>query len=187
MSPLFQRASAIAIGSVTNIFTDRPWRSRTVRFAALVAVIGIGFWLKHAFQSEGAPNGASTGGGVHFDRPIPGYVRMAVSYIGGFLIGWTFRRFVKITLIVVASIVVWLGIAKFAGCDTTAFRQRIEHDAETAKEKAAHERDYLKGLLPSGTAAGLGVFWGFWRRSRGMALSSPPDAVNEPLPPAEKT
>jgi uncharacterized membrane protein (Fun14 family) len=95
-------------------------------------------------------------------------VKLSVSYIGGFLLGWTFRRFLKLTFLIVFAIIALLGAAKFAGCDTTKLHDQIAHDAETAKEKAKQERDYLKGFLPSSAAAAVGVFWGFWRRSRGL-------------------
>ena len=178
MSPLFQRASAVAIGSVTNVFLDRPWRSKTVRVALLIVVVGMGFWLKRTFQGTPESNG------IHFDHPVPWYVRLAVSYIGGFLLGWTFRRFLKLTFLIVVAIVALLSVVKFAGCDASALRAKVEHEAETAKEKAAHERDYLKGLLPSSLAAGVGVFWGFWRRSRGLDQAPPPNMAggNPPFP-----
>lgn len=180
MKPLLQRASAMVEGAVINEFTDRPWRSKTVRFAALVVVIGMGFWIKHAFQGN---TDSASGGGIHFNQPVPWYARLGISYIGGFLIGWTFRRFIRITFLIVCSVIALMAFAKFAGCDGTAFRTRVEHEAETAREKAREQRDYLKRLLPSGTAAGVGVFWGFWRRSRGMAAPPPPDVNSATSPP----
>src|SRR5271163_1487550 len=109
MTPLVQRASSLALGSVTSVFADHPWRSKSVRLAFLVVVIGMAFWIKNAF--EGSPtkphgtaitdssNTSGSAAGIHLDRPVPGYVKACASYIGGFLIGWTFRRFVKITFL----------------------------------------------------------------------------------------
>jgi len=70
------------------------------------------------------------------------------------------------------------------GCDAGKFRDQIGHYAHTAREKVWQERDYLRGFLPSGTAAGFGVFWGFWRRSRGIpGPAVPPDLAGGNPPP----
>ncbi len=195
--PIFQRASSAAVGSFTRVFLDRPWRAKSVRAAALITLLGMAFWLKGAFQGDTAkpsdpppPGATQPSGGWNFSKPIPGYVRLCVSYIGGFLLGWTFRRFVAVTFLITLFLVGLLGFGKYSGCDSSGLRERIGKQVHAARETAEHERDYLRGFLPSGTAAGLGVFWGFWRRSRGVpgptvvpdvAGGNPPSETN--LPP----
>ena len=95
----------------------------------------------------------------------------------------TFRRFVKLLFLAVILIATLFGAAKFAGCDATPLQSRVGHETEVVKKQAERERDYLKGLLPSSAAAGLGVFWGFWRRSRGLLATVPPEVADGPPPP----
>ncbi len=194
MSPLFQRASNMAVGSMTNMFMDRPWRSKTVRFALLVVVLGMAFWVKGLFgANHPAPNSATGDAssashgflGLNFGEPIPWYVRVCVSYIGGFLLGWTFRRFIRILMIITVLIIGALGLGRFAGCDTTSLKTKVGHEADVAKEKAKQERDYLKHLLPSAFAAGFGVFYGFWRRSRGLEAPDPRIPPTATPPPGQ--
>jgi len=182
MNPLLQRASTTALGTVSAALADAPWRSRTVIAAFVVALVGFGFWVRSAFEGNHAeprkPGLTASAepaqhSGVDFTRPLPGYVRVCASYIGGFLIGWTFRRFVKITALALAAIVAVLALAKFAGCDSTALQERVKRDAAAVRQEAARDRDYLRGLLPSTTGAALGIFWGFRRRSRVLAQAPP--------------
>jgi hypothetical protein len=67
-----------------------------------------------------------------------------------------------------------LGVAKFAGCDMSGLGARVERNARAMQEEAGRKRDYLRGLLPSATFGGMGVFFGFRRKAREMAPASPP-------------
>jgi hypothetical protein len=179
---LFKRASAAAVGSVTNIFVEHPWRSRSFQIAAFIFAVGVAFWLKGL--ARGAPHGeAAESGGL--TQPVPAYARVALSYMGGFLIGWAFRRFVRILFLISLALALLFAAVKLSGCDASGLRERISHQTGVAREKARQERDHLKKLLPSGTAAALGLFWGYWRRSRGMSVPAetpPPPAASAPPP-----
>ena len=175
MTPTLQRGSAAAQVWLGAVLEDGPWRSKTVIAALLAVLIGMGLWVKDALDDKqrslsGASANASSAeyrsGRVGLRRPVPGYVRVGVSYIGGFLLGWTFRRFVKIAALATVLVVGVLGLAKFAGCDNSDLRVQVAREATTVTETVKRERDHLKHLLPSATAAGIGVFWGFRRRSR---------------------
>ena len=81
---------------------DGPWRARTVHLSLLVVLFGLGFWVHDAAKGPPPPTHvhaympaepAASDGSWDFTRTVPGYVRVCASYIGGFFIGWTFRRF----------------------------------------------------------------------------------------------
>jgi uncharacterized membrane protein (Fun14 family) len=185
MTPSFQHGPPTARAWFRAVLEDGPWRAKTVLAALVAVLIGMGFWVKGALDDQ-RPQSASAGvkassnanpaARVGFSRPIPGYVRAGVSYIGGFLLGWTFRRFVKLAALATLVIVGILGFARFVGCDSSSLRERVEHEAAAVKETAKRERDYLKGLLPSATAGGIGVFLGFRRKSRLSVAAPAPNA-----------
>ena len=58
---------------------------------------------------------APADGGWDFSRPVPGYVRVCASYIGGFFIGWAFRRFLRLALSLVALVALLVGLGKCVG------------------------------------------------------------------------
>ena len=157
---------------------DAPWRARTVHLALFFVVVGLGFWVRDVAKGppSPAPGQAAasseqpvSGGGWDFSRPVPGYVRLCASYIGGFFIGWAFRRFIRLALALVALAVLVVGIGKYAGWDTAPAETKVKERATWVQHEAATARDYLKHLLPSATAGAVGVFLGFRRKDKPIA------------------
>ena len=76
---------------------DRPWRAKTVLAAIIVALMGLGLWFSDAVKGHPAAGPGITASDTgspgttraqsNWSKPVPGYVRMCVSYVGGFLIG----------------------------------------------------------------------------------------------------
>jgi len=183
MNLLVQRILASVFGAAA-VSGDGPWRARTVLLALLVVVVGLGFWVRDAAQGQPPPatarvttstSPASTGSGWDFTRPVPGYVRVCASYVGGFFIGWAFRRFIRLALAVVALVVLLVGLGKCAGCNPV--ETDVKERATWVKHEATAARDYLKGLLPSTSAGAVGTFLGFRRKDRRIA-----QVVDQPAP-----
>jgi len=125
----FQRLSAAVPGVFGGRTGDGPWRAKTVLAAAAVALIGLGLWFSDAVKGRPAAGPGITasdtgspgtsGAPSNWSRPVPGYVRICVSYVGGFFIGWAFRRFLKAAVAGTALIIALLALGRHVGCDTT--------------------------------------------------------------------
>ena len=172
-----------ALGVLISRVSDGPWRSKSVLAALAVIVLGLGFWfvdIKHsplpdetnnpaASASGLASSGhvtASTGSRWDWGKPFPFYLRLGVSYVAGYCIGWFFRKLTRLIMVTMAMIVALLGYGKLAGCDMSHARAEVKHGEDWAQHEATTARDYLLHLLPSGTAGGAGIFLGFRRRSQ---------------------
>ncbi len=148
-----------------------------------VMCFGMGLWVADAFKSgqrdsTGTPIseiGQTDPQGVwaRFHQPVPGYVRVSASYIGGFILGWAFRSFLKLGVAASCFVVGIVGLGRYAGWDTSTLQTRIEHQAAGLRERAAHTRDSLQGKLPSGMGGGVGALLGWRRRSRSALLENP--------------
>jgi len=179
---LFQKA----LGVFTNWAGDGPWRSKSVLAALAAVVVGLWFWCSDIKNSppqnetnnaaantsgitQSNPAGASSGTHWSWSKPFPIYVRMGVSYVAGFCLGWFFRRLTRLILVVVALVIALLAFGKFAGCDTTHTQEQVKRGGEWAQHEVTTGEDYLKQVLPSATAGGVGTFLGFRRRSKAAA------------------
>jgi uncharacterized membrane protein (Fun14 family) len=157
---------------------DGPWRARTVHLCLFVVLVGLGFWVHDAAKGLPPPTHvraympaeqAASGGSWDFSRPVPGYVRVCASYIGGFFIGWAFRRFLRLALALVALAVLLIGVGKYAGWNTSPAETEVKKRATWVRHEATAATDYLKGLLPSTTAGAVGAFLGFRRKGKPVA------------------
>lgn len=168
-----------SLGVLTGWFGDGPWRSKTVLAALALVVIGTGFWFSDI--KSGPPQGAvtdapalaptdptATPAETHRDwkKPFPWYAKVSASYVAGFCIGWFFRKLIRLVLIVGALAIGLLMFGKYAGCDATRAREQVKRGSEWAQRETTAMKDYLKQLLPSATAGGVGTFWGFRRRGK---------------------
>jgi uncharacterized membrane protein (Fun14 family) len=175
-----------SVGALTRLASDGPWRSKSVLAALAAVVLGLGFWFSditnHPASAESGAVAAGTPGaapsasgnapaGAHWNwsEPFPFYVRLGLSYVAGFCIGWFFRKLTRLIMVVVALTVGLLAYGKIAGCDTSRAQEQVKRGGEWAQHETAVARDYLLYLLPSGTAGGAGIFLGFRRRSQAAA------------------
>ena len=190
---LFSRRILAALtGVIRGGSGDGPWRAKTVLAAVAVALIGLGLWFSNVVRGHPAAgpvvaasdNGSARASGApsNWSKPVPGYVRVCVSYVGGFLLGWAFRRFIKLAVAGTVLIITLLALGRYGGCDTTRAQEQVKHGGAWVQQEATVTRDYLKGRLPSAAAGGTGIFFGFRRRrnttayvpSKSPAASSPP-------------
>jgi len=171
------------VGDFIGLTSDGPWRAKTVLIAGLAIIVGLGLWL-HAVVTVPPPADTTTlndlsqrAGETQFDwsKPVPRYVKVAISYLGGFFIGWTFRRFIGVAIALGVLIVGLLAFSKFAGWDTSAAQEKVKDTGELVQREAVNLKDQLQTMLPSATAGGVGAFLGFRRRHR-----------TPPAPPANR-
>jgi uncharacterized membrane protein (Fun14 family) len=155
--------------------SSAPWRAKTVLVALIVVVLGGWFWVRDAMKNEpaAAPQGSTTSmrpetqtHGWDFSRPVPAPVRIGASYIGGFLIGWAFRRVLHVILALAGAALLIVGAGKFAGCNTVPTETKVKQTSALVQHEATIARDYLKTVLPTASAGAVGTFLGFRRRIR---------------------
>ena len=179
------------VTTLANQAADGPWRAKSVLAALAVVVVGLGFWFSdiknHAPQSEtnstavkasgAAPSSiASAPAGSHWNwgNPFPLHVRLGLSYVAGYCIGWFFRKLTRLILVVVALVIALLAYGKLAGCDMTHMQEQVKRGGAWAQQETTTAENYLKHMLPSATAGGTGIFLGF--RRRGQAATPKPAA-----------
>ncbi len=180
MSNSSQQTSSVFAGW----FENGPWRSKTVLVALAVTVIGLWFWYSNIRNSPppiesdkaaaksnestsvGAAGASPSAAPSKWSKPFPGYVRMSLSYAAGYCIGWLFRKLIRLILVVFALAIALLAYGKFAGFDLKHTQEQVKRGGEWAENEATTAKDYLKHLLPSAFAGGIGTFAGFLRRNR---------------------
>jgi uncharacterized membrane protein (Fun14 family) len=189
---LFQRLSTAVSGAIGGGSGDGPWRAKTVLVAAAAALMGLGLWFSDAVKSHPAAgpgitasdtsSPAASSAQSNWSKPVPGYVRVCVSYVGGFLIGWAFRRFIKVAVAGTVLIISLLALGRHVGCDTTRAQEKVKRGNAWVQREATETEDYLKGRLPSGVAGGTGIFFGFCRNRKTTASEPPKSPVDETAP-----
>ncbi len=127
--------------------SDPPWAAKSFLAAGATTVAGIGTWLSNLTS----PALASAGG----------------SFLGGFLIGWAFRKTLKLALLVTGSLLVLIVILKTTGwihLDWTLIQADVNRILDWARGKAQGFKEVLTGYLPSAGAGGAGVFFGLRKK-----------------------
>lgn len=169
-----------------------PWRAKSIWAAAVITVLGTGFWQSDEPAPQPAPQTQEVAE-VPADREKPASpprgtsrgssaaVSLGLSYIGGFLLGWCYRRFLKLSAVLTGGVLAVLmairGLGWFDG-DMAALQEPVREGAAWLGSQAAALDRYLTGLLPSAGAAGIGMFRGF-RRKRVPAAVAEGDLQDE--------
>jgi uncharacterized membrane protein (Fun14 family) len=189
-----------ALGIVINRAGDGPWHSKSVLAAMALVVLGLGFWVSHIKNS--APQNHTDTTATHasgitvppttsvpaetpqgWSRPFPFYVPIGASYAAGFCLGWVFRKLIRLIVMTAALVVALLALGRFVGCDTSRSQEQVKHTGEWAQHEVTAAEDYLKHLLPSVGAGGVGTFLGFRRRGQAVAARpADPHTANPPGP-----
>ena len=181
MNAIWQKLRGKSQDSAAQVIgAHPPWKAKSVWAAFALALLGGGLWVNDSLKRQEAPADSPPGvtrlaespdvGGQEQTkvkaRP-PATLRIGASYVGGFFLGWAFRRFVKATLLVSATAITLLFMAKKLGwfdVDWNSAETHVQHGLTWIQEEAAALKKFLTGYLPSAGAAAVGVFLGFRRK-----------------------
>lgn len=180
---MFAKLRAGTEAQVNSSAGERPpWQAKTVWVALALMLVGGGLWIKNRTPGENPPVPAPTGGSQLSEsaatappaggRPerqsaAPATFRFGASYLGGFFLGWTLRRFLKLTLLLAGAAFVLIAIARKFGwfeVDWAAVEGHVRHSLTWLQGEAGAFKEFITGYLPSAGAAGVGAFIGFRRK-----------------------
>lgn len=134
-------------GICAALMADAPWRATSVMAAGTAMAAGLVSWIG--------------------DYTSPALAQLGGSYIGGFFIGWAFRRFLKMAAIVVGIVLASIAALKSTGwvdLDWVSMEKQISQGMASLHQGAEGLKQFLSGYLPSAGAAGAGTFFGFRKK-----------------------
>ena len=129
------------------VLADPPWAAKSFLAVAVATIGGLASWIGNI----SSPTVAQIGG----------------SYLGGFVIGWAFRRFLRFAAMLVAAILACLAAMKATGwvdVDWSSLEGQISRTIHWLHGEAEGLKSALTGFLPSAGAAGAGSFFGFRKK-----------------------
>lgn len=135
---------AKTLGTLTS---DPPWAAKSFLAAGATTVAGLGAWLS--------------------DMMSPALARGGASFLGGFLLGWAFRKTVKLALLITGPLLVLILILKTTGwihLDWTLIQGDATRTLDWARGKAQGLKEVVTGYLPAAGAAGAGAIFGFRKK-----------------------
>lgn len=130
-----------------TLASDPPWAAKSFLAAGATTVAGIGAWLT--------------------DMMSPALARGGASFLGGFLLGWAFRKTVKLALLITVSLLMLIVILKTTGwvhLDWTLIQADVNRTLDWARGKAQGFKEVVTGYLPAAGAAGAGAIFGFRKK-----------------------
>jgi uncharacterized membrane protein (Fun14 family) len=130
-----------------SLLADAPWQAKSVIAAAAATIAGLASWIT--------------------DFSSPAAARFAGSYLGGFFIGWAFRRFLKVAALIAGGLLASIAALKSTGwidLDWVAVETQISQGIASVHQGAEGLRQALSGYLPSAGAGAAGVFFGFRKK-----------------------
>jgi uncharacterized membrane protein (Fun14 family) len=129
------------------VLADPPWAAKSFLAVAVATVGGLASWIGN-FTS-------------------PAVAKLGGSYLAGFLIGWAFRRFLKMAAMLAAVSLACIAAIKATGwidVDWSAVETQVSQTAQWLHGEAQGLKNVLSGILPSAGAAGAGTFFGFRKK-----------------------
>ncbi len=142
-----QTQSGFLAKTLGTLASDPPWAAKSFLAAGATTVAGFGAWLSNMMSPALASAGAS--------------------FLGGFLLGWAFRKTLKLALLVTGSLLLLIAILKTTGwihLDWTLIQADATRTLDWARGKAQGFKDVLTGYLPSAGSAGAGAIFGFRKK-----------------------
>ena len=143
-----QQTEPSSQGIAAALLADAPWRANSVVAAGATMAAGLAAWVAD-----------------YADSPL--FAQLGGSYIGGFFIGWAFRRFLKMAALVAGGIFAAIAVLKGTGwvdLDWNTIETQIMHSMAALQRGAEGLKQFLSGYLPSAGAAGAGTFFGFRKK-----------------------
>ena len=129
------------------MLADPPWAAKSFLAVAVATIGGLASWIGN-FTS-------------------PAAAQIGASYLGGFFIGWAFRRFLRIAAMLVAVALACMAAMKATGwidVDWNALEEQMTRTIQWLHGEAQGFKNVVTGFLPSAGAAGAGSFFGFRKK-----------------------
>ncbi len=130
-----------------TVMADPPWAAKSFLAASATTVAGTGAWLS--------------------DMMSPALARGGASFLGGFLVGWAFRKTLKIALLITLSLAALVAILKTTGwihLEWNLIESDVNRTLDWARGQAQSLKEVAIGYLPSAGAAGAGAIFGFRKK-----------------------
>ena len=134
-------------GFCAALLADAPWNAKSFIAVAVATAGGLASWVA--------------------DFSSPDVARLGGSYLGGFFIGWAFRRFLRMAALIAGGLLAGIAVLGNTGwidLDWSAAETQISHGITAAHRGAEGLKHILAGYLPSTGAAAAGVFFGFRKK-----------------------
>ncbi len=134
-------------GFCAALLADAPWNAKSFIAVAVATAGGLASWVA--------------------DFSSPDVARLGGSYLGGFFIGWAFRRFLRMAALIAGGLLAGIAVLENTGwidLDWPAVESQISHSIAAAHRGAEGLKHILSGYLPSTGAAAAGVFFGFRKK-----------------------
>jgi uncharacterized membrane protein (Fun14 family) len=158
---------------------------RSLRWALLLMFLGVVLWIRQVWSKPAeeastiavTAKSASTptAGEVGPPNGSPATFRLGAGYAGGFLLGFLFRRFLKVTSVGAAVLLAAVAGLRSMGVlevDWAAWEAQIRAGVDWSHHRAGVLKSVAEGYLPSTAATG----WGLWRglRRKTEKIAPPP-------------
>ena len=163
----------------THVFGMHKWQRGLVLLSVLLFGSGSVGQMSSYFGQKNQPAVAPIENGKSIPNPPPApeptiqqrispwAMRMGLSLLIGFLIGFALRVFVRITLTLLAlgiGLVMLLSYFHVVNVDFSAEQTKYENTIHWAQDQAGRVKDAALSHLPSSGGGALGAFAGFRRR-----------------------
>jgi len=173
---------------VASVGPRRPiWQMPSVWVAAALMVVGLGLWVVQAvaggegdgmapsgvdgsnsFMDTGSqPEAETTPDSGALSPMSPAVFRLGAGYLGGFFLGWSLRKFIKLTLLVAGGLVVMLAAFQGLGwfeVNWPAVEEHLQLSLSWLHGQAGSFKTFVTGYLPSAGAGTAGLVVGFRRK-----------------------
>lgn len=136
--------SSLLAKTLGPLLSDPPWAAKSFLAASATTVAGIGAWLS--------------------DMMSPTLARAGAGFLCGFLLGWAFRKTLKLALLITVSLVALIAVLKTTGwihLEWTLIESDVNRTLDWARGQTQVLKDAAIVYLPSAGAAGAGAFFGF--------------------------
>lgn len=150
-----------------------PWRSRSFCAALGLAIVGLFFWFRTPAPEPPAdskttasePAAKSPAPKALLGKDAPLLFRVGISFAGGFLVGWAWRKSLRLALTIGGILLGLVAAVKLLGIGISGWdgmTAQIRQGTEWFAHEANAMRKLFTGFLPSTFATILGL----WRGAR---------------------
>jgi uncharacterized membrane protein (Fun14 family) len=134
-------------GICATFLADAPWTAKSVIAAGIATAGSLAAWIA--------------------DYSSPALAGIGASYLAGYFIGWTSRRFLRIAALITGGLLASIAVLQETGWidfDWASVEAQISHAITAAQQGAQGLKQILAGYLPSTGAGAVGMFFGFRKK-----------------------